>query len=105
MSSILRMKSKELNIMNSQRFNPIFTATVTPASVSNRAGKNGKYTVLSGATIARDGQADIVRTVMAFGKARDAVLSGLRKGKPVELALQHDGGSVRVIGLPRAAAA
>lgn len=91
--------------MTSRRFNPIFTATVTPASVSTRTGKNGKYAVLAGATIAQNGKDPIVRTVMAFGKARDAVAASLRKGKSVELALQHDGGSVRVIGLPRAAAA
>jgi hypothetical protein len=102
--------SKELNIVttqtNARRFNPIFTATVTPASVSTRTASNGnKYAVLSGASIAFGNGRSETRTVMAFGAQRDEVASLLRKGRPVELALQRDGGTVRVVGLPRAAAA
>lgn len=89
--------------MTTRRFNPIITATVTPASVSTRQGKNGTYLVLSGATVERNGNS-VQRTVMAFGKAVEQI-GKLRKGRAIELALQHDGGTMRVVGLPRAAAA
>ena len=106
-SSILRMKNKELNIMttqtsNTRRFSPIFTATVTPGSVSTRSGKNGKYAVMQNSLIQRDGKDDKTMTVMAFGKPREEVARSLRKGRPVDLAVQYDGGTLRVIGFPRA---
>jgi hypothetical protein len=95
-----------LNIMTTQRFRPIFNAVITPASVSTRTDKNGaKYAYLAGATVAREGREDATLTVMAFGKSRDAVAKLLRKGKAVEFAVQPDGGTLRIIGLPRAAAA
>lgn len=92
--------------MTNRTFRPIINAVVTPASVQTKTAANGtKYALLSKASV-QIGDADpIERTVMAFGKSRDAVAGLLRKGRAVELAVQHDGGTLRVIGLPRAAAA
>lgn len=96
------MKIKEQSIMN--KFNPIFTATVTPASVKNPLASNGnKYTVMKGASVKLANGNVETRTVMAFGPARDSLSGLLRKGKSIELAVQRDGGSLKVIGLPKAA--
>ena len=84
---------------NAHRFSPIFVATVTPASVSTRTGKNGKYALMQGATV-QYGETRKEMTVMAFGKSRDEVASKLRKGRPVDLAVQFDGGTMKVIGFP-----
>ncbi|WP_162815021.1 hypothetical protein [Erythrobacter aureus] len=83
-------------------FSPIFTATVTPGSVSTRDGKNGKYIVSQGATYQTE-KMDAPReiTLMAFGKCFDAVRGKIRKGRAVELAVQFDGGTLKAIGLPR----
>src|SRR3546814_15672765 len=104
-----RMKlNKELNIMtttsnNARRFSPIFVATVTPATVSTRTDKNGnKYAHMAGATIAQEGKETKTMTTMAFGKSYAEVGKLLRKGRAVDLAVQFDGGPVKVIGLPRA---
>lgn len=92
--------------MTTQRFNPIFTVAITPASVSTRTSANGrKYAYMGNATIEQSGKEPRQATVMAFGDQRDAVAKLLRKGKRVELAVQRDGGCLRVIGLPKAAAA
>jgi hypothetical protein len=91
---------------NARPFNPIFVAAITPASVSTRTASNGnKYAVMQGATIEQPGKDARQGTVMAFGAQRDEVAKLLRKGKRVELAVQHDGGTLRVVGLPRAKAA
>jgi hypothetical protein len=88
---------------NARRFSPIFVATITPASVSTRTAKNGnKYALLQGATVAQGDKEPKQMTVMAFGKSRDEVASSLRKGRPVDLAVQYDGGSLKIVGLPRA---
>lgn len=85
-------------------FRPIFTATVTPASVRTRTGKNGKYTYMAGARVQTANTDNDNVTVMAFGKPHEEVKRALRKGRPVELAVQRDGGVVNVIGFPRAKA-
>lgn len=86
-----------------RKFSPIFDARVTPVE---------KITVLkavNGTTYGRF-QADVDfkggtqrRNVMAFGDQFAAVRKGLRKGRPVVLAIQHDNGTVKVIGYPREA--
>ena len=87
------------------KFSPIFTASVTPAAVETRTNAKGvKYAYLAGATVVRPNGKSETRTVMAFGAQRDAVAKLLRKGRPVDLAVQFDGAVVKVIGLPRAAA-
>ena len=91
---------------NARRYSPIFTATVTPASVSTKTAKNGnKYLISQGSTLQKGDAEPKTVTLMAFGKSRDEVASVLRKGRPVDLAVQYDGGSVKVIGLPREEAA
>lgn len=88
-----------------RRFSPIFIATVTPATIETRNGKNGAYTLMQGASVQRNGKADITKTVMAFGKSHEEVKSALIEGSPVDLAVQYDGGSLRAIGFPHAKAA
>ena len=95
---------KELNIMATQRFNPIFTVSAKLGSVSNRTAQNGtKYAVVSGCEITLPGGETETRTLMAFGKARENVAGLLRKGKTVSLRVQRDGGSLKALGLARAA--
>lgn len=86
---------------NARGFRPIFNATVTPASIETKQNAKGAdYLLLQGATV-EFGQKSQSRTVMAFGKSADAVRDVLVAGTPVELAVQLDGGSVRIVGLPR----
>lgn len=88
------------------KFKPIFVATITPASVQTKTAANGtKYALLSGASVRQGDSEPKTMTVMAFGKARDEVSKLLRKDRSVELAVQHDGGTLKIIGLPRAKAA
>lgn len=84
-----------------RRYTPTFVATVTPSSVATRTGKNGRYVLLKDAEIAHKGNT-MTRTVMAFGQSRDAVAKLLHKNRPVDLAVQFDGGTVRIVGLPNA---
>jgi hypothetical protein len=94
---------RNLNIMTT-RFNPIFTVQATPASVSTRTAKNGtRYVVSQDSAIVLPNGNTETRTIMAFGKARDALGRSLRKGKQVSLRVQRDGGSLKVLGLARAA--
>lgn len=86
---------------NARRFSPIFIADVTPASIETLNGKNGQYVVMKGATISREGRDSQTRTVLAFGNARAEIAAQLNEGRPVALAVQYDGGSLKVIGLPR----
>jgi hypothetical protein len=87
---------------NARRFSPIFRATVTPATVSTRTDKSGNnYAFMAGATIAQEGKEPKTMTTMAFGKSYEEVGKLLRKGRSVDLAVQFDGGTVKVIGLPR----
>ena len=85
-------------------FRAIFTATVTPASIVSSKTKNDKpYLTMAGATVSHKGN-DRTRTVMAFGKSAEAIQDLRVEGQPIDLAVQYDGGTVRVIGLPREAA-
>lgn len=86
---------------NGRRSAAILIATVTPAEVETRKGANGAYTVMPGATVSREGKEDMVRTVMAFGKPNEAISTLLKSGVPVMLALRFDGGSMKVVGMPR----
>ena len=89
-----------------RRYSPIFVATVTPTSIEKNVGKNGAdYAVMRGATVQQEGKDDKVRTVMAFGNQLAEVSDALIEGEAVDLAVQYDGGSLKVIGFPRAKAA
>ena len=84
-----------------RKFSPIFTASVTPtASVAYATTAKGVPYAKFPATVGFKG-GDAQRTVMAFGDQLAAVRKSLRKGRAVELAIQHDNGTVKVIGLPR----
>lgn len=85
-----------------RRFSPIFAATITPDTVEPLTTVKGKDYTRCAATISRNGKPDEKRTVLAFGKAHDTVSPLLVAGKPIELAIQMDGGSAKIIGLPRA---
>ena len=91
---------------NARRFSPIFVATITPASVATRTDKKGnKNSYLNGATLAQGDKEPKTLTAMAFGKSHTEVAGLLRKGRPVDLAVQYDGGTVKIVGLPREQAA
>jgi hypothetical protein len=89
---------------NARRYAPVLIATVTPQSVETHTGTNGPYTKMQGALVQRSGKDDLIRTVMAFGGPNEKVSALLEVGVPVVLALRHDGGTMKVVGLPRAAA-
>jgi hypothetical protein len=84
-------------------YRPTFVATVTPSMVDSGTTEGGQpYATLKDATISRPGKPDVVRTIMAFGPAA-GVASALVQGAPVPLAVQNNGATLRLIGLPRAA--
>lgn len=86
-------------------FQPTFvlTVTLTPESIATvGTGANGQpFASIKQAGIARNGRADSTQTVVAFGPTAD-VLAELQINQPVQLAVRKHGGSLRVIGLPRA---
>lgn len=90
---------------NARRYAPVLIATVTPQSVETHAGAKGPYTKMQGALVQRAGKEDMIRTIMAFGKPNETVAALLHAGTPVELALRHDGGTMKIVGLPRVKAA
>ena len=80
-------------------FRPIFPATITPASIERKqTAKGTDYLLMQNATVERDGKDAQTRTAMAFGKSVTDVESMLESGTPVELAVQFDGGTVRIVG-------
>lgn len=84
-------------------YRPTFVATVTPNDVDCGTTEGGQpYATLKDATISRPGRPDVIRTIMAFGPAA-GVASALEKGAPVPLAVQSNGATLRLVGLPRAA--
>ena len=85
-----------------RRFNPTFVVTITPTSIETRAGAKGDYTVAENARISKEGRADQVRTVVAFGPHREKLSELLQVGRPVDLAVQHNGGSLKIMGEPLA---
>src|SRR3546814_5446898 len=81
-----------------REFRPIFNATITPQSIETlQTSKGDNYLKMTGATVAFKDKSQ-ERTVMAFGKSVADVEALLETGKPVELAVQFDGGSVRLVG-------
>lgn len=90
-----------MSAVRARRYSPIFTATVTPNDVQPLTTVTGKAYTRCTATISRPGKPVMTRSVLAFGKSNVAVRDLLVPGKPVELAIQLDGGSAKIIGLPR----
>src|SRR3546814_3666936 len=91
---------KDLDIMTqntaatapARRFSPIFVATITPAAIEVREGKNGAYAYMQGSTVTQEGRESKTMTVMAFGKSHSEVADLLNPGSPVDLAVPYDGG-------------
>lgn len=85
-----------------RKFSPIFQATVTFGDdmvVSN--DKNGNiYGRVSGQVTYKDGST-LGRTIMAFGGALKAIQPHFLPGATVQLAIQHDEGTVVIVGMPR----
>lgn len=76
-----------------------FNATVTPKSIEKGNTVNGvRYSKLVGAEISRAGRPPFERTCMAFGRENAAVARSLKEGKPVDLSIRYDGGSIRILG-------
>jgi len=88
-----------------RKFSPIFNAPVT------QTGEMIEKTTAKGVPYAKF-QADVgmkggvvPRTVMAFGDQLASVRDSLAIGQTVELAVQRDGGTIKLIGFPREKAA
>ena len=77
-----------------------FTESVSKATTS----KGVEYKKSANATVAFENGQTVTRTVMGFGPAIQG-LKGLAKGKTVRLAVQRDGGTIRIVGAVREAAA
>lgn len=85
-----------------RRFTPVFVATITAASVETKvSGTGSDYLICTDAEFVRANEEPQRRTVMAFGPAAEKVRSLLLPGKPVELAVQFDGGTIKALGAPR----
>ncbi len=86
---------------NRRKYSPIFNAVITVT------GDIDEKTTSKGDPYARF-QADVDMkggvakwTVMAFADRLAKVRESLVPGRPVELAVQRDGGTIKVIGFPR----
>lgn len=80
-------------------FSKIVPATITfTESVRKSQTKGGvDYKISQNATVAFENGETVTRTVMGFGDQVKG-LKNLAKGKSVRLAVQRDGGSVKIIG-------
>jgi hypothetical protein len=81
-------------------FRPIYPATVVPGEIKVETSVKGKpYLVIPNSTVTgtKSGKT-LERTVMVFGKSVDAVTDMLKTGVPVELAVQRDNGTIKIIG-------
>jgi hypothetical protein len=85
-----------------RKFSPIFQATVTFGDDMLIADdKNGRiYGRVKGQVIYRDGSTKD-RTIMVFGGALQAIQPHFVPGNTVQVAVQHDEGTVIIVGLPR----
>jgi hypothetical protein len=81
-------------------FRPIYPATIVPGVIQNETNAKGDpYLVIreSQVTSIKSGKTS-TRTVMVFGKSVGMVQDLLETGVAVDLAVQNDGGSVKIIG-------
>ncbi|QAY80278.1 hypothetical protein [Sphingosinicella sp. BN140058] len=85
----------------SNAFRAIFHADVTVGAVETRtSATKGDYSYIAGSKISYKGRENL-GVVMAFGNQRAEVLEQLVEGNTVKLALQRDGGTLRVVGFPK----
>jgi hypothetical protein len=84
-----------------RKFSPIFNATITPTGemVESTTAKGVPYGKFQ-AEVGMKGGA-VPRTVMGFGEQLASVRDSLVVGQTVELAVQRDGGTIKLIGFPR----
>jgi len=80
------------------------TITFTESVTSAQTSKGVDYKKSQNATVAFENGDTVTRTVMGFGPALTG-LKNLRKGRSVRVAVQRDGGSIRIVGAVREAAA
>lgn len=81
-------------------FRPIYPATIVPGAIESKKNSKGEtYLKIPGSQVTsiKSGKTS-PRTVMVFGKSVGMVQALLEEGKPVDLAVQNDGGSVKIIG-------
>lgn len=79
----------------------IFIAKVTPAEIIDAIDINNKpYLRMPNAHV-KTTNTERPRSVMAFGKSFSTVRPSLIPGVPVDLVVQLDGGSMKILGFPR----
>lgn len=81
-------------------FRPIYPATIVPGTIESKTNAKGEtYLKIpeSQVTSIKTGKSSS-RTVMVFGKSVAMVKDMLVEGQAVDLAVQNDGGSVKIIG-------
>lgn len=84
-----------------RKFSPIFNAPITPTGeMTEKTTRKGVPYVRFPAEVGMKG-GPVPRTVMAFGDQLAAVRDSLKEGQTVELAVQRDGGTIKLIGFPR----
>lgn len=91
--------------MAQRKYSPIFSARLTLGAIAISAAKTGvEYAKAKAQVVLPSGQS-VERTVMAFGDQLASVRDVLVEGNTVTLAVQHDGGTMKIIGHPREKAA
>jgi hypothetical protein len=96
----------QTNAPRARSFSKIVPATITFNETVSKAKtvKGVDYKKSANATVAYENGKTETRTVMGFGAQIDGI-KNLAKGKTVRLAVQRDGGSVKIVGLVREKAA
>lgn len=85
-----------------RKFSKIFPATITFGdSVIVSETKGGVVYAKCEAQVEMSDGRKVARTVMAFGDQLMSVQPDFAPGNTVKLAVQHDGGTMKVIGYPR----
>jgi hypothetical protein len=91
--------------MSTARRSRAFVATIVPETVEHLVGPKGPYTLMRNAVVSREGKNDMIRTVMAFGSQNAQISHLIQEGRPIDLAIRFNGGTMRVVGLPHGDAA
>jgi hypothetical protein len=78
-------------------------AKITPSTiVKGDTVRGARYSLMQNATVETRGPkgkpVSKLRTVMAFGSENAAVANILRPGKTVEVLVQYQGGSMKIVG-------
>jgi hypothetical protein len=84
-----------------RKFSPIFNASIAVGSIALLETKKGVPYAKSVSQVTLPSGQTVPRTVMAFGDQLSAVSDVFKEGATVTLAVQHDGGTMKIIGHPR----